>query len=115
MSTTGQIPFSISLKSDGFKALLRLLATPMYQLDFRIAPTPHLPRLGLWSLGKMTLLCHGTAGGGRNSFVFSVEAALSGANEDITPAVLKLNRSPLEVRELLNITPYHLKPPVNLS
>lgn len=109
--TTGQMPFAISLKSEGFKTLLRLLATPMYQLDFRRAPSPHLPHLGLWSLDNMTLLCHGTAGGGRNSFVFSVDASLSSrTNDDLTPAILKLNRSPFEVRELLKITPDHFMP-----
>jgi hypothetical protein len=100
VSTTGQMSFSVSLESEGFKTLLRLLATPMFQLGFRKAPSPHLPRLGLWSLDNMTLLCHGTAGGGRNSFVFSVDASLSsGANDELTPAILKLNRSPFEVTE----------------
>ncbi len=89
VSSTGQLPFSVSLQSLGFRWLVRLLLTPRDQLGYLETALPRLSNLGQVSVGGLQLIRRARKSGS-GSFVWSCQASGS-------KAVLKLNEDSREV------------------
>ena len=90
VTSTGQVPFSVSTQSPGFRWLVRLLLTPRFQLGYCEPAVPRLSAVGQMPVSSLQLIRRGTTQGS-GSFVWRCEAA---AGE----AILKLNRDEREAR-----------------